>query len=439
MRRLLFILFLLYCVTVLFAQHKSIPSTKSKEYRMKIVDDSINDQVKGISSVSSKSIYPVVDPLNGDKIAETTYPFFANSIVRDQIVYDPFSEKIYFSPMIWPNSVGNRSVNLIVGDGVNYTAHELPAGTDLNRTGWPQIDIPLTGPLGGSGVVGIVAHMPNSLFLWDGFGFTSTQFEPNTDPGLAFSGDNIYVNCSGNRSMYSWFKSSDFGIMFLPVGTIADFSPPLYFSTTGSPEIDFAKSPNEQHLVMVATLSGNGHAGLGGDPDVTADNADNVFILYSHNGGNSWSAQRIAYDGQPDMLPGYTYSTTPEELTFNLSDGSNETITWGTEIIWEYYPLPENFSQVYAAIDDYGIIHVVMNGYGQWRAELTGETTNGPITQVFTLEYAMPVIYWNSLNSTWKVLSNYDVDLFAQKFIEAGNTYSYPGNFFWSIISPDCC
>ncbi|MFH1194521.1 MAG: T9SS type A sorting domain-containing protein [bacterium] len=402
--------------------------SRVKDHKVQIADDSKFTNVPVTTQTTAKKSSPNAITA-GTAFATTAYPYFTNSINRDEIVYDPNNGLVYLCPMIWPNSAGNRSVTLFIYDGTTWANHEVPMGTANNRSGWGAIDVPLTGALAGAGVAGVVAHVPNQLFLWDGFGFTASEIEANSDPSIAFSGDNIFTAVSGNRLLFTFFSSADYGITWTQWGTANDFVPPLY-GVSGSAEIDLAKSPNEQNIVMAACQTGDGHAGLGADEGVTAANADQAFVMYSTNAGANWTAQVIGYDGEP-ILPDYHYTSHIDTLNVTLPDASTEDVYYNQDVEWEYYPLFENFAQITANITNNGVVHAVMNGYGQWRKEITVATSQGDVTSVYALQYAHPVIYWNSASKAgWQTISNFDVDLFAEKIVEAGGEYTYPGNAF---------
>ncbi|MFH1198041.1 MAG: T9SS type A sorting domain-containing protein [bacterium] len=417
MNRRILLSLILFCLVISFtaqAQPQKVEHLKQKTL-IRTIENQLPQNTQSAEK-QSRFIFPVVNPGNGDVIAQTTYPWIANSIAHDQISYDPHSGYVYFSPVIYPNSMGSGSVNLIIYDGVNYTSRELPnPDSPVNRTSWSHIDIPTQGLLANQNYAGIAA---GEFYLWNGNDFTRTVGNFAT---VQFSGDNIFT------TGWEYFKSSDYGSTFEKWGDYTDFMPPLYdYSLSPVTDCDFFKSPNEQHLVMAGCLPGGGNAGLGGEPGVDSSNADITYIIYSHDFGVTWTAQIIAYDGQPGLVPDYTYTTHVDTLEVT---GKGQ-IPFNQDVTWEYYPLPENFSQITGAVSNDGTIHIVLNGYGQWRKEIALPEEYGGGKEIFGLPYATPVLYWNSKlkDAGWKVISDFNIDLFAQELYDRGIAYDYPGN-----------
>ncbi len=311
----------------------------------------------------------------GTSIGETTtYDYFGNSIINDQITY--YNGMPYFSNMVMPfnNGPTTRGVVLSYFDGSSWL--NCPISSDA--MGWPQIDISLSGD--SVGLIGITASSPSSLFVYEGNGnFRSNAYGANDGSSFQFSGNNIFL-AGVDDTETAFFKSTDFGTSFSQWGKLSDF--PIY-STASVSEVDMFKSPNEQNLVYASTSPGDGEVFDG----VSEDHADNLWLVSSTDHGINWSGESIGYDGEINSVTGYHTSN--------------------------YAPLFENFGQIDGTVGNDGIIHIVANGYGP----VFDSPSGGNV-----IASSFPVLYWNSISGTWKSISDPAIDS-----IQMDN-YSFPGN-----------
>ncbi len=338
---------------------------------------------------------------NHQTIAMTTYDYFANSVIRSQVAY--YDGKVVFIPMLRghadPPSL--RQVMFIYNDGTNWVQLS-PFGT--GASGWGDIDVALTGDY--TGTFALVAHTPCRLAIYDGDGgFFVSEFNPNTDPSLTFSGQDIYLGSSGNRIQYLFYKTEDFGNTFFLWDSISSF-PNIYWTGNGGVEIDIFKSNDEDDIVYLGTSVGDGHVFNGIDPS----KADNVWIVYSTDRGVNWSGKMIAADGDINTLPDYAPSI--------YVDSVGGTV-YNNFVSFKHAPLFENFGQVSGTASNDGVIHVVANGYGAAFATVNGE-------ELSTSLY--PVLYYNSAIDKWKVISDIAIDTLDLADGRPGNAIgqSYP-------------
>lgn len=352
-----------------------VEQTKQQQ-EYKIVEDytKVNGQTEGIVPVN----LPVGDPMVGDTIAVTTYDYFTNSIMRRQIVQ--YEGIPYFANMIRgfdPGDPGLRNVRFIYDDGGTWT-QVAPFG-EPNHTGWPSIDLPYTGSYVGTPI--LTGHAPCKLAFWDsgsGSFIVSSEYDARHYPTAAFAGDNIFLTngcsgCTGADAFQWWFyTTADLGGSFTQWGVFTDFSPPINFVETGSAELGFAKSADEQTLLIYGTvdmLSGDG--GVAVWDGVLPDSADRIFVLESTDAGANWTASDFAADGDfNEMAPGFH--------------------------IENFAPLPENFSQVDMLLGPDGNKHAIVNGYGGY--------FNAALDTL--IDFAFPILYRNDNTNGWIGISD---------------------------------
>jgi hypothetical protein len=310
--------------------------------------------------------------INGESIGVTSdYDYFTNSVVRDQIVYDKANDVVHCFNMVrpWQGAPTRNAVHSFKSGGT-WTNQSVSNGSG----GWPSIDLGLTGDL--AGTVGMVWHTPSRLSIWDGStGYITAQFDPSTDPSVQMAGSTIWLGTSGGRSVFQFYKSTDFGVSFTNWDSISAYSPsPIWWVENGGVEVGMSKSKNEQYLAYFGTnagVAGGGAHVYGGVPETQADN---FWAISTTDGGATWTGKMIAPDGKFDLVSGYHTAN--------------------------YAPLFENFGQVDVALDNNGVMHAVANGYGL----VFNATRDTAIGNSF------PVLYWNSATNTWKSISSEAID-----------------------------
>ena len=361
--------------------------------RVKKVDLSKEPPATSLSVNKTQSVFKYFNPSVGDTIGVSYYDAFTNSVLRHQVVIS--NGLPYFFNMIrpWGGNELRRSVIFCYNDGGTYK--QIPPFPTTANTGWPDIDAQLTGSA--VGTIGVTSHTPNRLGIWDSTSqsFSVSQFEPNTDPSIHFMGDNIFLATSGNRLVFDFWKTTDYGTSFTQFKKITDFVPPLIFKANGGVEVGMCKSINEQHMAYFGTIDDSalyyeGHQ---------ADSCNETYLLMSSDAGNTFTAKCINFDGVPGTIQNYPLNVAP---------------------------LIQNFGQVSAVVSNSGVYHVAANGYSAL-FNTAGDTLEG---------FVHPIIYWNSTTNKWKAISNFAVDTIA---IVTG---IYPGNLFGQAypslaMSPD--
>ncbi len=78
-----------------------------------------------------------------------------------------------------------------------------------------------------------------------------------------------------------------------------------------------------------------------------------------------------------------------------------------------YYPIFENFGQINGTVDNNGVMHITVNGYGFW--------DNGTDTT-----FAYPALYWNSADRNWIAVSDEAVE--QSIYADTTVVYDSPGN-----------
>lgn len=415
----------LFTFSTVYAQSSMI-----KEHTKKIVtEDFTSVPSTGDRTVTPMEVYdtrPVVNPAEGDVVGITQYDYFSNSVIRDQVTH--YMGVPHMAVMLQSDLDvdATRYITYITSDGSEYTSI-LPWGEV--RKGWPHIDVSLSGEF--EGAVALVGHVPCELALFDGSEFIKSEFEADTDPSLQFSGNNVFLATSGNRVTFQFYKTMDLGLSFENWDSISAFSPsPIYWTENGGVEVGMSKSFDETQLLMFGTNVGDGHVYDG----VPAENADNAWVIYSNDAGDSWTGEMIGADGDASIFPDATYPEYVDTITYTV--GEDEfSVFYDSTVSFQYAPLFENFGQMDAVVTNDGDMHAVLNGYGLSTAEVILERPDGSGTMDTILiagPDVYPIVYWNSKAGTWRTISDEMVDLIPDTILadmRPGNGLgqSYPG------------
>lgn len=325
---------------------------------------------------SVPSVLRVMDPSVGDTVGYTSYDYFANSLIRDQVVY--YGGKIHISPMVRKWGSSKRVVSYITNSSGTYQTYAAFDSTTGN-SGYQQIDIQRTGT--NPGTIGIVAHhtvsggaLWNQLSLWDGTSsFVTSNISLYTDPSLQFVGDSIFAATSGNRTLYEFLLSPDYGVTFPSFTTISAYVPPIYYKYNGSTELGIAKSIDEKYIAFYGASRNSTSGGTAAYSCASADTADDVFLILSNNRGKTFTGYKVGTSGV-------------------IGEVVNRP---------KYAPLLANFGQFDVAISaGDGVAHGVYNGYSA-----VFNATNDTI-----LADAFPLLYWNSKTKQFKAISNEAID-----------------------------
>ncbi len=361
-----FITLVILCATLTFAQ--------SVEKRTIVRDDANTTSQKTSLNISPlKTVFNVNNSAVGDTISYTQYDYFTNSLIRDMLVV--VGGKPYFSPMVRKWGSTRRSVRLIYPDAGAYKEVAI-FDTVAANTGWPAIDAAQTGTA--VGTIAVVCHTPNRLVVGDAVNGWSapSQFEAYTDPSVQCLGDTILMGTSGNRVMWTFWRTADYGTTFQNYDSMNAHSfatggtKEIFAEAQGGLEIGMCKSANEKYFAYFGTASTA--AGTAYIDATDKDSVDNVFLLKSSDKGATVKGSMIAKSGKRGTL----------------SNLPNVT------------PMFANFGQMDMAVANTGVYHAVANGYG-YRLDPTVDT-------VVANEF--PVVYWNSSTNTWKSISDRAMD-----------------------------
>lgn len=322
--------------------------------------------------ISLPDSLPVVSTIRGDTIAITTYDYFGHDIIRDQVTM--VGNLPQFACVIRGFNQSDPSLSSIrhIYRRNGYYVQDAPFGEETDITG-PQIDAFDTDTETSTVFTG---ENPNRMVIFDGTGYSPVRgFSPGSGGAAVNTGSTIFLGSTGNDTEYQFYSTQDNGVTFNNWGSISNYNPPnLYWQSNGSKVIGLTRSPNGQHIVYWGTSHNappdqEAHVFDGVPPD----SADQVWMVYSHDAGATWTAERLISDGE-EVLDGYPYPNCVH--------------------------LVENFSQVDIAVNDEGIIHIVANGYGV--------QLNSAMDSVIQEIY--PVIYTNSERSDWIALSPPELD-----------------------------
>ncbi len=302
-----------------------------------------------------------------DSLFTTNYDYVTNSIYRNNLLF--YNDTVYTVNMARPFSTFPPTERHIVFSykpmGGNWTKQSV-FGT---QTGWPNLDIGFTGST--QGTLGILAG-GGKFALRNGSTFIIKDV-PGNYGTFVFSNGNIFLGANAGFLGYNLYKSTDLGDSWIVIDSLARFHPDIvYCVESGSVEVDMFKSPNEQYIVMLGTCAAASGGGAHVYNGIAENRADNMWIMFSTDFGDTWDAKRVAADGVINLVQDYHSAN--------------------------FAPLFENFSQISGAVDNAGVVHIVANGYG---LVFSGTTVIGS---------NFPVLYWNSSTNIWKSISSEDID-----------------------------
>ena len=152
------------------------------------------------------------------------------------------------------------------------------------------------------------------------------------------------------------YKSTDNGLTFTEYTTIGSGDPTVNL-IVGSGGLQVIKS----------SVSGRYVSYVGTYEDGAVNGTDDIVYFYhSSDFGVTWQGKIIGVDG-----------------------------VYGQVVNRNYAPLFENFGQLNFEVDDNGVTHVVINGYGEGVLQGSSDTTD-----------VFPVLYWNSRDEDWIAITN---------------------------------
>jgi hypothetical protein len=280
----------------------------------------------------------------------------------------------------------NRRVKMIVGNRVDGFT-DFDAGHA--SAGWGTLAVGRTGPWNNQAVVAYHSGGNSWVSTTDMTSLTPTFAAafaiPGNFPSFVYkdNGEVYMTNTNGEL-----FKSTD-QTTYTSTGVF--FDPAAYPVTGFNSEYLLKKSPNGMYLAHVGCWTVAGEGGPGGVPD---DSTDFIGMNYSSDGGATWTFELMGREG--------------------LTPVANRT---------GYLPLFENFGQVNFVVDNSGVVHVGLNGYGY---RITATDTS----------FSFPAIYWNSRDKQWLAASDpvveVDIDTAAADYVTnrpgngIGNAYVVP-------------
>lgn len=361
------------------ANAQSTSSKANKKATDEKVTASENAQQSGSSFyydyMNKKLSKKALTPVNGDTLVFTDNDYPANSTIRQMVDPYDFDNDGLLNPLATamvrkPGSL--REQEFLYGDPTGY-ATTLAFDTVANKYnfGYGMIVTPKAGPLKGKSLV--VSH-GNSMSWFTQMDLTNfTASTPKTFggnfPSIAYvnTGANagtIWANTGASQKIY---KSTDNGATFAVVDSFKHY---WQYSSTGFPsEVEIDASNDGKYISMFAGLGFGGN----GSSTLPKDSTDYVGWLHSEDNGATWKNDKIGYDG---------YN---QQVTNRPS----------------YFTYFQNFGQVEGAVDDKGVTHLAMNGYGEYPLVVGKDTL---------FYYAIPVLYWNSTSKAWIAVSDQKAD-----------------------------
>ncbi|MBL1212007.1 MAG: T9SS type A sorting domain-containing protein [Ignavibacteriae bacterium] len=315
----------------------------------------------------------------GTQLFFTDYDYAGNNSIPNMIQmydFDASGSLDVFAVGMKRIDGGTRGNNFVVGSDGTFL--DFLASDPSAYTGWGTMQVPTVGPALGKAL--IMGHVGGNT-SW--MNVDLTTFAPDGPdsvvagnfPSFVYLDDGTVFVTNTNGQLY---KTTDMGVTNQDWGSL-DPADPLI--TAYNSEYLLKKSPNGMYIFHPSCYARAGEGGFGG---VGKDSADMATISYSTDSGETWTiGEMIGEEGYTPVV--------------------NRT---------GYFPLFENFGQVNGGVDDNGVMHVTMNGYGYW--------DNGTDTT-----FAFPGIYWNSRDREWKAFTDEAVE---QGIYLEADTYDRPGN-----------
>lgn len=326
-------------------------------HHKKLVPDEANVTSQVYSGI--QQLYKVLDPTLGDTIAKSNYDFWGTSVIPNHVIR--FNNASYYTAAIrpWQGNTSLRGVAYIYPENGSYQV--TPAFNSSLLTGYPSIDF--------NGTYTGISATQNSYATWQEAVQMGIHSTPVSKPVMQFINNTIFLAGQNNNSI-EFYKSEDYGATWVQFLSLSQFHPNIIYSNS-SGDMHAFRSENFKHIGFVGTSTGEGEVFDG----ISADSADNVWIIYSNDAGTTWNAEVIAQDGVINLVENYH---TPN-----------------------FAPIFENFGQVRGVMDNSGVIHIVANGYGVVFNSPTGGNITGS---------SFPVLYWNSNVKKWIAISNQSID-----------------------------
>lgn len=320
-----------------------------------------------------------------DLLILTDYDYGGNNSIPNMVNMYDFTgdgKKDLVAVAMQRFDAANRKIKMIVGNRTDgFTDFEVSA----NNSGWGTLQVGQAGVWNNKAVV----WYHNGGNSW--YSVTDmTTLTPTLPTNYSVLGnfpsfgykDNgeVYV---GNTTFKRWKSTNQ--VQYDSVGTFNPNKALYPYTDDGlNSECIVKKSPNGQYLANVSCWA-NGTNGNGGPGLRHPDSTDFVGMNYSSDGGTTWTFTLIGRDG--------------------ISSVFNRT---------GYLPIFENFGQVNFVVDNSGVVHVGINGYGY---RITATDTS----------FGYPALYWNSRDKKWLAVSSEAVEI-DYDVANGGAGYTRPGN-----------
>ncbi len=295
----------------------------------------------------------------GELFMQTDYDYAGNNVIPKMIALADIDGEDNLDPFF----VGMRRDN---ASGIarfipfGYKAFGAPidvfsAFDPSLSLGWGTTQLCVGGPLDGKALVMAHANGTGNQTVIDLENLEPVQPFPTTTFGSNFP-DFYYHNDGTIWAMDTnadIFVSTDAGNNFTLVSTVGEGDTSI--STAGD-------GPSENPVYGAA--GGKYMATVGGWAALQ-DGEDGLYLYHTTDFGSNWTGKVLGLDGYLNVV-----ANNP-----NLA------------------PYFENFGQLNANIDEEGVIHVVVNGYG------AGVNANRDTVNAF------PILYWNSRDDEWLEIS----------------------------------
>jgi hypothetical protein len=385
MKRFLLISLMLFVAAAVIGNSAAAQMKEAKKHVVQnkpIVENGFNNV---LPKQSPEVVYPTTIPSDGIVIGTTDYDYGFNSGGPREITVNA-ENKVHITFMerdldaVAPN---NRLAQKYVYWNGTALTNSYPVAKSVATTGFGGVDCWLGGSGDNYGVW--CAGSPLQFGMSDGAGAATFQvstlpsYAGPDDPEITVDNNRQYLwyyypNSSSSKTNYSVLKSTDYGTSWTLSDT-ALLSHLKYSSTFGIGSLDnpvlVAPNGNLYLTVCVSVAQGNGGVNLfpiGTTKD--ADSCDGIGYFKSTDVGSTWTWTRIGTDGQKIIM--------------------------GSDTVYQLF---ENFAQFTAYVDWYNVLHVVASGYFKKAIRWAGGLVDSAVTQ-------FGILYWNSTNQYWKLISN---------------------------------
>jgi hypothetical protein len=202
------------------------------------------------------------------------------------------------------------------------------------------------------------------------------NFQPYTPfPTITFGGNFpsfVYLpdgTIIANTTNYNIYVSADYGATWDSVGRIG----------LGDPNVELGVDPSEVYLHMSDDGMYISQAGAW-SPGAVSGNPHIIYNYFSTDFGSTWAGEIAGRGNGTDPLYGQVANR-------------------------DYAPYFTNFGQLNTIIDNNGVTHMAVNGYGEGILPGATDTTN-----------VVPMLYWNSNHKNWLAVSLPSTEKYADGF-----------------------